>query len=287
MCRDPEGLSAGSNSANASAGTNDAHEKQATESGVRSPKLKTLKPGRAGLTRRIYDVPSRNVYEKTRCRVPCAKSQGVNPGSRVQTGGLAQVQSQPLESYVPSRNVYENKRELSDSQARSRKVSAFGAPVLTPGSFVLTPALQEMKGHPEMLLKTKDGVRTPGSEVRSRMASAAGASILTPVSLLLTPALQEMKVHPEMLLKTREGVRTPGSEVRSRMASAFGAPVLTPVSFLLTPALQEMKVHPEMLMKTKERFRSPSFEVRMSHGLRGWYACSDSRILTPTPAFKG
>ena len=76
--------------------------------------------------------------------------------------------------------------------------------MLTPISLLLTPALQEMKVHPEMLLKTNESVRRSGREVRSRKAFAAGASLLPPGSLLLTPVFQEMKVHPEMLMKTKE-----------------------------------------------------------------------------------
>ena len=42
------------------------------------------------------------------------------------------------------------------SEVRSRRPPAAGAPILTPGSLLLTPVLQEMKVHPEMLMKTKD-----------------------------------------------------------------------------------------------------------------------------------
>ena len=62
------------------------------------------------------------------------------------------------------------------SEVRSRKASAAGAPVLTPGSLLLTPSLQEMKVQPEMLLKTKDGkkegVRYQVSGVRTVSESA-------------------------------------------------------------------------------------------------------------------
>ena len=66
-----------------------------------------------------------------------------------------------------------------------------------PGSLLLTSVLQEMKVQPEMLLKTKESVRSPRSEVRSRRASAAGVPIPAPGSLLLTSALEEMKVQPD------------------------------------------------------------------------------------------
>ena len=42
------------------------------------------------------------------------------------------------------------------SEVTSRKASAAGAPILTPGSLLLTPALQEMKVHPAILMKTQE-----------------------------------------------------------------------------------------------------------------------------------
>jgi hypothetical protein len=67
--------------------------------------------------------------------------------------------------------------------------------ILTPGSLLLTPALQEMKVHPEMLLKTKEGkkevvryqVAGRGHEFESLKTSAAGTLfwLLTPGSWLL------------------------------------------------------------------------------------------------------
>ena len=114
-----------------------------------------------------------------------------------------------------------------------------------------------MKVQPEMLLKTKEGVRSPRSEVQSRETSAAGVPVLTPGSLLLAPVLQEMKVHPEILLKTHDrehGTRGahapvtgyPGNMLKTKVRlnpithhkSPFANP-LTPDSLLLTPALKK------------------------------------------------
>ena len=70
------------------------------------------------------------------------------------------------------------------SGVRSRKASAAGAHVLTPGSLLLTPVLQEMKVHLEMLLKTHDrehGIREYGTR---------SAQILAPDSGLLASLLQ-------------------------------------------------------------------------------------------------
>ena len=53
--------------------------------------------------------------------------------------------------------------------------------ILTPGSLLLTPALQEMKVHPEMLLKTKErGIRGHGN--RGRSAPDSDSWLLTPDS---------------------------------------------------------------------------------------------------------
>lgn len=54
-------------------------------------------------------------------------------------------------------DVVENKGR--PSEVRGRKASAAGPPVLTPGSLFLSPVLQEMTVHPEILLKTKEDER--------------------------------------------------------------------------------------------------------------------------------
>ena len=75
-----------------------------------------------------------------------------------------------------SGDVVENKRR-NDPKSEVEIGPAAGAPALTPGSLLLTPAFQEMKVHPEMLLKTKDGkkegVRYQVSGVRKVSGSAA------------------------------------------------------------------------------------------------------------------
>ncbi len=145
---------------------------------------------------------------------------------RFRHSGFARVR---IEKTTPHPGMYmktKNTVRRPRSEVRSRKASATGAPVPTPGSLLLTPTLQEVKVQPEMLLKTKESLRSPRSEARSRKALTAGALVPTPGSLLLTPALQQMKVHPEMLLKTKESVRSPRPEGRSRKASAARANVL-------------------------------------------------------------
>ena len=68
------------------------------------------------------------------------------------------------------------------SGVRSRKASAAGTPILTPGSLLLTPALQEMKVHPEMLMKTKDRVRSPKSKGFCGWYADSDSWLLTPDS---------------------------------------------------------------------------------------------------------
>jgi len=93
----------------------------------------------------------------------------------------------------------------SEGKANARSAS----PILTPDSCLLTPALQEMKVHPAMLMKTHNGEIhfSPKMVTRSRdRAIARSASpILTPDSSLPTSALHEMKVHSAMLMKTHNG----------------------------------------------------------------------------------
>jgi hypothetical protein len=70
--------------------------------------------------------------------------------------GSPKAASRLPKNYVPSRNVYENKGTLEPnhhSQIAIRQCL---------GSWLLAPVLQEMKVHPEMLLKTRDGKEKDG-----------------------------------------------------------------------------------------------------------------------------
>ena len=136
-----------------------------------------------------------------------------------------------------------------------------GAPpesgMLAPDSWLLTPAFQKMKVHPEMLLKTKErrNEQAPTSVIPGRPVGAPPESgMLAPDSWLLSPAFQKMKVHPEMLLKTKErrNEQAPTSVIPGRSVGALPeSGMLAPGSRLLSPALQEMKVHPAICMKTQ------------------------------------
>jgi len=140
--------------------------------------------------------------------------------------------------------------------------------ILSPDSDLLTPALQEMKVQPEMLLKTKDrgNENAPTSVIPGGSVGALPqSSILAPGSDLLTPAFREMKVQPEMLLKTHDrehGTRRygaggahapvkgyPGNMLKKRCAVTQSSItyrhspmpwLLTPSFCLLTPALQKL-----------------------------------------------
>ena len=54
--------------------------------------------------------------------------------------------------------------------------------ILNPGSLLLTPVPQEMKVHPEMLLKTKESVRSPKSKGVCGGCADSDSRLLTPDS---------------------------------------------------------------------------------------------------------
>ena len=151
---------------------------------------------------------------RTRCQVPGVRCQGVHPDSQVQARGLATVRSEKP-TFQAGMCLKTNDRVRSPRfEVRSRKASAAGAPVLTPGSLLLTPVLQEMKVQPEMLLKTHDrehgtrehgvrGVKILASFLKgtpARVEPGAHASVTGyPGNMLKTNARQNQITHHKSL----------------------------------------------------------------------------------------
>ncbi len=149
-----------------------------------------------------------------RCRVSGCSSWLGGPGRRVRDLRSKKITFQ-AGMCMKTKNTVRSPR----SEVRSRNAPVAGTPALIPSSLLLTPAFQEMKVHPEMLLKTKENIRSPKSKCPCGWYACSD-----PSSLLLTPAFQDMKVHPEMLLKTKdgkkEGIRYQVSGVRKVSGSA-------------------------------------------------------------------
>jgi hypothetical protein len=92
----------------------------------------------------------------TRCQVRGARCEGAHLDSGVQAGRLGAVRSEKTTFQAGMCMKTNNRVRSPGSGVRSRKASAADSPILTPGSLLLTPVLQKMKVHPEMLMKTKD-----------------------------------------------------------------------------------------------------------------------------------
>ena len=153
--------------------------------------------------------------KRTRCRVSGARCQGCSsslgsPGRRVRDVRREYTTFQ-AGMCVKTKDTVRS----SGSRVRSQKAPAAGAPILTPGSLLLTPVLQEMKVHPEMLLKTHDrehGIREHGIRGVQILASAfqgtlapversAHASVTGyPGNMLKTNARQNQITHHKWLL---------------------------------------------------------------------------------------
>ena len=120
------------------------------QSEVRSPASGVWNPKKLGwgdgVERKNY-VPSRNVHEnkqkkkvsRVRCEVSGCSSRFGGPRRRIGDGGERR-------NDVPSRNVHENKRGCPKSEVRSREAFVGGAPILSPGSLLLTPDSSRNEG---------------------------------------------------------------------------------------------------------------------------------------------
>ena len=188
--------------------------------------------------------------KRTRCQVSGARCQGARLGQEVPAGGCERPTSEKTTFQAGMCKKTKNTVRSPRSEVRSSKGPADGAPVLTPGSLLLTPALQEMKVQPEMLLKTHDrehGTRDTGTRDRRGVQILASAFQGTLASAE-RGAHASVTGYPGNMLK-RKG--TPEPNRQSQMAIRQ-----CPGSLLLTPVFQEMKVHPAMSMKIREGLKS-------------------------------
>ena len=94
--------------------------------------------------------------KRTRCQVRGTRREGAHLDSEVPAGRLGAVRSEKTTFQAGMCMKTNNRVRSPGSGVRSRKASAADSPILTPGSLLLTPVLQKMKVHPEMLMKTKD-----------------------------------------------------------------------------------------------------------------------------------
>ena len=120
-------------------------------------------------------VPILNVYENkqdnkvsgVRCKVSGCSSWLGSPGRRVRD-----VRSEKTTFQAGMCMKTNNTVRSPRSEVQSRKVFVACAPILTPSSLLLTPALQKMKVQPEMLIEnTRSGTRDTGTRDTGRADS--------------------------------------------------------------------------------------------------------------------
>jgi hypothetical protein len=108
--------------------------------------------------------------KRARCQVPGARCQGAHPDPEIQAGEVRAVRSE--KTTFQAGMCMKTKDAVRSQESRTichRQV------ILAPDSWLLTPVLQEMQVHPEMLLKTKDrenGTRENGTRGMPILPSA-------------------------------------------------------------------------------------------------------------------